>query len=231
VALTGDDWIAMIDTTTRKATRSLRVTGVPGRIVGIDVRPADGQLYALYVDGTVATIDPATGRATVKAKLETTLPPGVTATVDFNPMADRLRVIGSDGTNLRANVDDGKVAVDQKLRFAEGDPAGARAPLVVAGAYSNSVKGTQATALYDIDGRSGAYLRQAPPNDGILTTLGATGLNGAVAFDIESDGAGGNTGWLVAGATLYRLDIANGRTTALGRITGASAIRDVAVMK
>ena len=40
-----------------------------------------------------------------------------TVTVDFNPVADRLRVIGSDGTNLRANVADGKVVTDGALKL------------------------------------------------------------------------------------------------------------------
>jgi len=35
--------------------------------------------------------------------------------------ADRLRVITSDGTNLRVNVDDGKATVDGALKFKDGD--------------------------------------------------------------------------------------------------------------
>ncbi|WP_163831669.1 DUF4394 domain-containing protein, partial [Proteus mirabilis] len=103
----------------------------------IDVRPADGLLYAVISDGSVVTIDPATGKATPKSKLDTMLPAGVVATVDFNPVADRLRVIGSDGTNLRANVDDGKVTKDGGLKFAETDGMKGKIPKVVAGAYTN----------------------------------------------------------------------------------------------
>ena len=57
-------------------------------------------LYGLVADGTVVTIDPASGKATEKSKLDAMMPSGMMATVDFNPVADRLRVIGSDGTNL-----------------------------------------------------------------------------------------------------------------------------------
>src|SRR2546430_13424484 len=45
--------------------------------------------------------------------------PGVTVTVDFNPVADRLRVMGSDGTSLRVNVDDGKATVRSEEHTSE----------------------------------------------------------------------------------------------------------------
>ena len=112
-ALVGDDTLAVVDVAAKKVTKTVKVTGAPGRLVGIDVRPADGMLYALATDGTVLTVDTASGKATMKSKLETMLPTSAMATVDFNPVADRLRVIGSDGTSLRANVDDGKVVKDE----------------------------------------------------------------------------------------------------------------------
>jgi hypothetical protein len=104
-----------------------------------------------------------------------------------------LRIIGSDGTSLRANVDDGQVMKDGSLKYAEGDKAAGKIPMVTAGAYSNSVKGTKETALYDIDSAMGTFLKQAPPNDGVLTTLGSLGVKAeTVAFDIATD-AGGRT--------------------------------------
>jgi Domain of unknown function (DUF4394) len=104
---------------------------------------------------------------------------------------------------------------------------------VIAGAYSNSFAGTKETALYDIDLANGTYVRQAPPNDGILSTLGTVKLqsNWPVAFDIWSDGKGGNTGWLLTGGTLYTLDIANGAMKSVGKITGLNGrITDIAVL-
>src|SRR5262245_5917230 len=69
-ALTDDATLAMIDTDSLKVTRSVTVTGAGGKLVGIDVRPADGALYGLVADGTVVTIDWTTGAATRKSKLE-----------------------------------------------------------------------------------------------------------------------------------------------------------------
>jgi outer membrane protein assembly factor BamB len=232
VALSGDATLTTFDTKAMKATASMPIKGVNGKVVGIDVRPADGMLYAVSTDGTVYTVDAKSGQASMKVKLETTLPAGVTASVDFNPVADRLRLLGSDGTSLRANVDDGKVITDGKLKYAEGDKNAGKTPNVVAGAYSNSVKGTKETALYDIDGTLGVYLRQAPPNDGILQTLGETGIKGAmIAFDIVSDGNGKNTGFAVVADTLYTIDIATGASKSMGKIAGLpQGVRDVAVI-
>ncbi len=67
-ALIGNDTIATVDTSAKKATGSVKVTGISGALVGIDVRPADGLLYGLLEDGTVVTIAK-DGQATVKSKL------------------------------------------------------------------------------------------------------------------------------------------------------------------
>lgn len=230
-ALAGDNTLVMIDTAAKKASAPVKITGVTGNIVGIDVRPSDGMLYGVVADGTVVTIDKA-GKATMKSKLQTMLPAGATATIDFNPAADRLRLMGSDGTSLRANVDDGMVTKDGSHKFADADEAKGQTPNVVAGAYTNSFKGTKETTLLNIDGSLGALLRQAPPNDGVLNTLGKLGVAAKTAsFDIESDGKGGNTGWLLTGGTLYNVNLTSGATTSVGAIAGAPAnIRDIAVL-
>ena len=230
-ALVGDDMLAHVDTTAKKAVKTVKITGIVGRILGIDVRPSDGMLYGVVSDGAVVTIDPNTGAATAKSKLDTMLAAGVDATVDFNPVADRLRIIGSDGTNLRANVDDGKVTKDGSLKFAETDAMKGKTPKVMAGAYTNSVKGAKETALFDIDA-SGAFLKQAPPNDGVLSTIGMMGMSGdAVAFDILADGEGKNAAFAMAGDTLYTIDLATGKGTMVGKIEGVTGkVRDIAIL-
>lgn len=229
-ALSGDDTLTMIDTAKLKAGKSMKVTGIAGKIAGIDVRPADGMLYALAVDGAIYTVDK-DGKATMKSRMDKTLPADAMATVDFNPAADRLRVMGSDGTNLRVNVDDGKSIVDGKLKFAETDMHKGEAPMIVAGAYTNSVKGTKETALYDIDGKIGGLIKQAPPNDGVLGAVGKLGVAPkTIAFDIETGADGSNTGWLLADGSLHKVDLATGKATAVGKVDGAPAARDIAVL-
>ena len=229
-ALVGDDAIAIVDVAGRKVERSMKVSGLSGALVGIDVRPADGMLYGVSTDGAVVTIDPASGKATMKSKLDAMLAPAVTATVDFNPVADRLRIIGSDGMNLRANVDDGKVTRDGALKFADSDMHKGKAPKVVAGAYTNSMKGAKETTLYDIDA-SGVLVKQAPPNDGVLNSIGMLGMDsGNVAFDIVTSDMT-SEGWLMSGRTLYKVDLATGKALELGMIAGLEgAVRDIAAM-
>jgi DNA-binding beta-propeller fold protein YncE len=231
VALTDSNMLAMIDTTSGKVTGKTKIDGI-GPVLGIDVRPSDGMLYALAADGTVVTIDAKTGKATIKSKLDTTLPAGVKVTVDFNPVADRMRIIGSDGTNLRANVDDGKVTKDKTLAFAETDAAKGKTPMIVAGGYTNSMKGAKETTLYDIDAALGGLFRQAPPNDGVLNTIGMLGVDAkGAAFDIMTDASGTNTAMLVAGKMLYSVDLASGKSMAGKTISDLPGeVTDIAVM-
>jgi hypothetical protein len=215
--------IVTIDPASRKVASKVDVKG-SGPLVGIDVRPADGMLYGVAGDGTIVTIDPKSGQATMKSKMSEMLKPGVGASVDFNPAADRLRVMGSDGTSLRVNVDDGKATVDGSHKYKDGDANAGKAPKVVAGAYTNSWKGTKATALYNIDAATGALVMQAPPNDGVLNTVGSLGMpvSGPVAFNIVSTGEDKNDAWLVAGGALYSVDLKTGKASLVGRIEGLS---------
>jgi hypothetical protein len=94
----------------------------------------------------------------------------------------------------------------------------------VAGAYTNSAKGAKATALYNIDAATGALVTQAPPNDGVLNTVGSLGMpvSGPVAFNIVSSGEDKNDAWLVAGGTLYSVDLKSGKATMVGKIEALS---------
>ncbi|MCM3551266.1 DUF4394 domain-containing protein, partial [Alkalihalobacillus clausii] len=94
-----------------------------------------------------------------------------------------------------------------------------------------SMKGAKETALFDIDA-SGALVKQAPPNDGVLNTVGKLGVPGkGVSFDIVSDGNGGNAAWLMSGDTLYKVDLATGTAASAGKITGLSGtVRDIAIL-
>lgn len=96
----------MFDTETLEVGGTIEVSGVEG-LTGIDVRPADKKLYGVSLAGEIVTIDTATGAATVTHALSEKLPNFEGAIVDFNPMSDRLRLMGGDGTNHRVNPDDG----------------------------------------------------------------------------------------------------------------------------
>ncbi len=232
VGLVEGKTLVMIDPASKKVTSTVALKGTPG-LLGIDVRPADGMLYGVSKDGNVVTIDPKSGQTTMKSKLTETVKAGVAVTVDFNPVADRLRVMGSDGASHRINVDDGKVTVDGSHKFKDGDANAGKTPKVIAGSYSNSFKGTTATALYNVDATAGVLVTQAPPNDGVLNTIGALGmkLDGAVAFNIVSASADKNDAWLVTGGNLYSVDLKTGKATMAGKLSGVSGkLTDIAWM-
>ena len=232
VGLIDGKTLVMIDPASKKVTSTVALKGTPG-LLGIDVRPADGMLYGYSTDGNIVTIDPKSGQTTMKSKLSETVKAGVVVTVDFNPVADRLRVMGSDGTSHRINVDDGKVTVDGSHKFKEGDANAGKTPKVIAGAYSNSFKGTTATALYNVDATTGVLVTQAPPNDGVLNTIGSLGMkvDGPVAFNVVSASADKNDAWLVTGGNLYSVDLKTGKATMAGKLSGVSGkLTDIAWM-
>jgi len=216
-------------------------------LLGIDVRPKDGLLYGLTSSARLVTIDPATGAATVKATLaadatDTTAPytaiQGTAFAVDFNPVADRLRVIGDSGQSLRINVDTGATTTDGAINRA------GIAPVVAAAAYTNSIPNATATQLFDIDSASSVLALQNPPNDGTLTNIGALGVT--VAGDGGMDVGGGANGLVLAAlrttaggpSSLYRVDLASGAATLVNgtatpstsRIgSGSAGLRDIAI--
>jgi len=221
---------------------NVAVTGLAAgeRLLGFDIRPKDGLLYGISSTGRIVTIDPATGVSTVKAALaadalDVTAPytaiAGTAFGVDFNPVADRLRVIGNTGQSLRINVDTGATTTDGTV-----NRAGA-APGVTAAAYTNSFAGTTATMLFDIDTASASLALQNPPNDGTLVNVGALGV--AVAGDVGFDIAGGANGLALAAlrtsatgpSSLYRIDLATGVAVLSGGAAtpAASAIGNGAV--
>ena len=221
----------MIDPASRKVTGKAEIKGA-GPILGVDVRPADGMLYGIDGDGNIVTIDPKSGQAMMKSKLSESWKQGVTTSFDFNPAADRLRLMSSDGVSLRINVDDGKTTIDGSHKYKDGDANAGKTPKIVAGAYSNSLKEKpKATALYNIDAATNSLVVQTPPNDGALNTIGALGVtvSGPVAFNIVASAEDKNDAWLVAGGALHSVDLKTGKATMVGKIDGLSGtLTDIA---
>jgi hypothetical protein len=231
VGLTADGKLVKIDTGTMMASPPMAVSGA-GKVVGIDVRPADGKLWGLTETGQLVTIDPATGTATPGSMLSEKVVLGARPVVDFNPVADRLRVIAADGVSLRINVDTGATTVDKPLNYDAADANTGKKPMVAAGAYTNSMKGAKATELFHVDGATGGLVLQNPPNDGVLKTRGMVGITGApdVVMDIANEGEGKNTAWLIGGGTLYTIDLASGKATQVGAVKGMTGkLVDIAV--
>lgn len=232
IGLVGGTTLVMFDTETRAISGTMDVTGVDG-LAGIDVRPADKLLYGVTLAGEVVTIDTASGAATMKSTLSEMLPSFEGAIVDFNPMADRLRLMATDGTNHRVNVDDGMVTVDGSLAFEAGDMHEGETPAIVAAAYINSIGKPEATAMYDIDATIAALIQQVSPNDGTLGAIGELGVEGSsYAFDIAATEALENTAYLVVDNVLHTVDLESGAATEVGAIEGVDGmISDIAILQ
>lgn len=204
------------------------------KILGIDQRPADGKLYGLTASGTLVIIDPKTGAATGAARLADKFDYGAKPVVDFNPMADRLRVV-TPTHNLRIHVETGQVFVDKPLSWHSKEPQAGKPAQIAAGAYTNSFAGAKETDLYHLDTVGGAFVLQSPPNDGLLTVKGPLGVTppASAVFDIQNLGeVNKNVGLMIANGTLYEVNIENGASTAKGPIKGLPKnLVDVAVMK
>ncbi|MBC7800227.1 MAG: DUF4394 domain-containing protein [Gemmatimonadaceae bacterium] len=219
--LTSDGMLTRVDSGTRRASRAVPISGADGRVLSIALRPANGTLYGLTDANQLVTIDPKTGRATPGAALDKPVQTGPRASINFNPVVDRLRVVGSGGGNFRINVDNGQVTADGGLKYADGTPLSGTSPMVTAAAYTNHTAGTKETALYTVDTMLSQINLQAPPNDGVQQPKKQLGtLPKGIGFDILADGQGGNTGFMVMDGKLSSLMVTDLSVRELGPVTG-----------
>ena len=117
------------------ATKIGKVSGleVDTRLVGIDFRVQNGMLYGLGDHGGVYTLNRKTAEATRVSQV-TALLEGQQFGVDFNPAADRLRIISDTGQNLRHDVN-GFTNIDTPLSY---PPEPEEATGVTMAAYTNN---------------------------------------------------------------------------------------------
>jgi hypothetical protein len=200
--------------------RRVAPQGVAGRLIGIDRRPADDRLYGVSTTNDLYRIDPRTGQATQVSTLTIPFDGDMRSGVDWNPQADRLRLVSRDGQNLRVNVDLGATAVDGALRYRDGDPGAGTRPRVTAAAYTRNVPAAPDTKLFDIDTSRDVLVLQDPPNDGVLTTVGPLGVDFGETggFDIVTEPSGAEEAYAASGATLYAIDLNTGAARSLGTI-------------
>jgi hypothetical protein len=199
-------------------------------LLGIDVRPADGKIYGLTGEGGLVTINAQTGKTAKVSELSEKIDEAAISAVDFNPVADRLRVIGNNGANLRIDIADGKATLDGNLAYKQGDANAGKTPRIVAASYTNSAKGAKETKLFNIDAANNSLVLQNPPNDGVLNTVGALGimLGNKVSFNIVEQ-EGKNQAWLANGNKLYEVNLETGKATEAGALSGVEgSITDIA---
>lgn len=222
---------------------STPITGLVGQdsfesVLGIDFRPATGQLYALgNAPGSIYrlyTINTATGVATQVGADITTIS-ATNVGFDFNPVVDRIRIVTDADQNHRFNPDTGASAgTDVNLAYAAGDANANANPNVVGAAYTNNFSGAVTTTLYDIDSGLNVLTTQNPPNNGTLNTVGPLGVDfsGQVGFDV-SGGTGtayaSNFDGAVGISFFYTINLATGAATLVDDIGVEQFVNDIAV--
>ncbi|MFN2513298.1 MAG: DUF4394 domain-containing protein [Pyrinomonadaceae bacterium] len=221
---------------------SVSITGLQTgeTILGIDVRPATRQIYALGSTSRLYTLNPSTGAATqVGTGTFTVALSGTSFGFDFNPVPDRIRVVSDAEQNMRLHPDLGTVVdFDAATAGVQPDPNLNPPGNVVAVAYTNNAAGATTTTLYAIDSASDMLVRiggpdgTPSPNLGTVTDIGPLGVNtsDAVGFDI-ANGSGTAFAALTVGGTagLYTINLTTGAATLVGNVGGTEGIRGITV--
>lgn len=204
-----------------------------GQLVGIDLRPADQQLYGLTDRNDLVRLDLAQHSCTVVSTLTVPFGGGTRSGIDFTPQLDRLRCLSAEGQNMRAHPTLGATAIDSPLAYAATDTHAGSRPTIVGAGYTHNLAKAATTTLYAIDATADALVIQEPPNDGVLTTVGALGIDAGMAtgFDIVTQPSGSDDAWLATNGKLFRVDLATGKAIAVGPIgDGATAIISLAAV-
>jgi hypothetical protein len=272
-ALSGSNLLAF-DTATPAIVQTTAIANVTAgeTLVGIDFRPQNGLLYGLGVNdaannATLYAISVRTGFAGVvgtassiqlttdgAAIVDLPDPATVGYGFDFNPAADRLRVVAGS-LNFRINPNTGAGVDGDNTGLTSGtvngtNPDGAivGATSVDAAAYTNNQANTTITTLYTLDAAGNRLFIQNPANSGAQTlgqtvtlsgnTLDFTAING---FDIPS---GVNAPSLNAPATsgsafavlrvggsveLYSINLVNAQATYIDKVGAGSPVQGLAV--
>lgn len=224
------------------------------QVLGIDYRVARGVMFALGSSGRVFTVDVASAQLTPvgSAKFAVALD-GKRFGFDFNPAADRIRIVSDARQNLRAHPDTGALAdaapdtaglqTDGRLTYAEGDANAAVTPAIVAAGYTYNQENEKITTNFAIDAATGALVRQGSvegaqpvvsPNTGKLFTVGSLGIAGLAdahfdIADVSNDAYAAVSTTLDATPQFYLVDLKTGAATRLGKVGKGEPLRGIAI--
>jgi len=244
-ALDTDNTLFVLWPGTTSFVRLVRVPDaqVVGNLIGVDFRVSDGNNNRLYAEtdrGRLYTISltPGTlGQATLVSTLTPAFPSGYQSLMDFNPVIDAIRFIGSDALNYAVVKDANGIlnttAVQTSLTYNPNDVNKGVSPKVAAGSYNNNFIGATATIFYAIDYNLDSLVTIDPAaaggssatGGGVLRTIGplvtAAGapVNTSPTADIDIYTLGNGTNRLVgvSGRTFFTIDLAQATpATALG---------------
>ena len=198
--------------TTAPINKTIAGLGAGESLLGIDFRPATGQLYGIAATAVGAaklyTFNLSTG-ALAAVGSGFTIATGVTAAgFDFNPTVDRIRFVTNTGQNLRLNPNDGTIAAtDGNL-----NPG---IPVITGAAYTNNFAGATTTVLFVLDAAN--LYTQVPPNNGTLISVGTLGITNGVQNGFDIGGTSNNAYAIFTVGTaskVYTINTVTGAATA-----------------
>lgn len=211
------------------------ISGLNGgdSIVDIDYYPVTRSLFGMGSSGVLYRINALTGAATIDATPQASL--GTPRDIDFNPVADRLRVFSGNNQNFRITPsvntagptggNAGLVTADGTLSYGVGGPV----PNLVGAAYTNNFDGAPSTTLYSIDSNLNALvIHTGGPQFSTLTMVGSLGFDvgNLVGFDISRFG----NNFVSDGNSLYTVNLMTGALTPAGTIGGGLSVATIAVV-
>ncbi|WP_086663292.1 DUF4394 domain-containing protein [Lentzea kentuckyensis] len=207
--------------------------------IGLDFRVQDGLMYLVGNYGGVYKVklptNPPYDPVVTKVSQLTIALYGTNFGVDFNPAADRLRIVSDNGQNLRHDLNTNTTVADTTLTT---PPAGTTKGVTAAAYTNNDLNPDTATTLFDIGTMTDQVLIQSPANNGTLAPTGSLTVDAAAnaGFDIFSNLSGGKAvsvagfATLVApdgSASLYSVNLLNGTATGIGKFP--LSITDLAI--
>jgi hypothetical protein len=210
------------------------------RIVCLDVRVADGQLYAVSTKSQLYILDISGKVAQATPIGSPFVPPlfGDSFGCDFNPTNALLRIISDANQNLTINPLNGGVTVNTNLAYVDGN-AGTDPGAVCIMYNNNDNDPNTATTLYDIDTTTDVLVTQTPPPSGQLTAVGSLNVStiGSLIAGCDIVTTGGVNMAYAALQTpeddrskLYSVDLGTGATAFIGKIGGPEPLTSLAVL-
>jgi Domain of unknown function (DUF4394)/PEP-CTERM motif len=193
---------------------SVAIQGLGGSsLLGIDFRVRDGFLYALTDNNRVFRVNYNTGATSLVANVALT---GSNFAFDFNPANTNLRIVSNDNTNYVLRFNPAPIALVPGVNvFYDASGAGLVDPDIVSAGYiNNDNNAATGTVLYVLDSANDVLAIQNAAT-GVLTRVGALGVNIGARTSFDITGTANNT-FVQAGNTLYNINLSTGALSTIG---------------
>lgn len=238
-------------------TRTFSVVGIAAELRAMDFRLTNGELFALYSNGSsggndlyvARRINLTTGYAQELGTVgPAAVPSGSRFGMAFDPYLNEIRIVTSAGGHFPLNPETGgSLGFYSALGYVSGDSGVGIAPVIEQIAFANGVSNPTDTTLYGIDTSRNVLVRIGNANvPGSSSSSNLTTISGISLGFNPSDGGGfvidpgTNTGYYAANvlvsstfvARLYSINLTTGTATLIGNIgtgSGTQYVRGLAL--